>query len=331
MPAEWERHERLWIGFPWDSREWPSGLNEAQREIAAFANAIHDDGRGEKVYLIAGDETSLKCAEAMADKGIVVQQRKIGDIWLRDTGCISVTDGTQRRAQNFRFNGWGGKYLMDGDQHIGRILAEEAGLQVADCDWILEGGAIDVDGNGLAVATQQCLLNPDRNPEMTQADLESALRRDLGVENLLWLGNGLIGDHTDGHVDNLARFVAPGHLLLPVASSDDDPNAGIYADAMTRANEFSANTRMKISTLPSPGRVLTNGEITPASYMNFCIGNRAVIIPAFGVPQDEAARQTLAAYFPDRKTISLPSNTLLHGGGSFHCCSQQVTVASRAV
>lgn len=326
MSAEWAPHEKIWIGFPWDRREWPRDMEGAQREIAAFANAVHGSG-GEAVTMVAGDAEAAGRARQLCDDGVTVEQRTIGDIWLRDTGCITVRDGSERRARDFRFNGWGGKYLMEGDQDIGRQLAIDAGLPVTQCDWILEGGAIDVDGEGLAVTTEQCLLNTNRNPGMTREDVEAALRRDLGIERLLWLGNGLTGDHTDGHVDNLARFVAPGHLLLPHADDVSDPNHAVFADALKRAQAFD----VQISTMPSPGPIDIDGEIAPASYMNFCIANNVVIMPVFGCPHDDNAATKLAEHFPNRRVIALPSNALLLGGGSFHCCSQQVAVSQSKV
>ena len=159
-----------------------------------------------------------------------IVEEPFGDIWLRDTGPIMLKQGDARRAARFRFNGWGGKYELEGDEGIGVRLAASAGLDADAHDWILEGGAIDVDGTGLAVTTEQCLLNPNRNPGLTRAEIEGRLGRDLGIERLLWLGDGLLNDHTDGHVDNLARFVAEGVLAIP-APAADDPNAAVYDDA----------------------------------------------------------------------------------------------------
>jgi len=320
MPPEWAAHERVWIGFPWDIREWPVGLDEAQAEIAAFANTVYDGGDGEAVSIITGSAEAASRAGTLVDSGINVQHHQIGDCWLRDTGCIITTDGVQREARNFSFNGWGGKYQMAGDQTIGRKLAEGADISVSDCNWILEGGAIDVDGDGLAVTTEQCLLNPNRNPDMSRSDIETALRRDLGIERLLWLGKGLAGDHTDGHVDNLARFVAPGHIAIPGAANADDPNAAAYNNATARATAFG----LKVSAIPSPGQFMLDGKAAPASYLNFLVANNIVAVPAFGLPSDETACAAIDTLFPNRRSISLPSSALLQGGGSFHCISQQI-------
>jgi agmatine deiminase len=320
MLPEWAPHERVWIGFPSDPVAWGEPLAEAQRQIAAFANAVHDGSKGELVHLIAkGAEASAR-ARDLCDAGVIVEDRLIGDIWLRDTGCILAGSGSERIAHNFSFNGWGNRFDYEGDQTIGRELAEAADFPVTDCDWVLEGGSIDVDGEGLAVTTVDCLLNPNRNPHLDRLAIEARLVRDLGIERLLWLGDGLANDHTDGHVDNLARFVSPNHLVLPEARDADDPNAAVYIDARRRAEAFGCN----VTALPSVGRFEQDGEAVPASYMNFYIGNSAVVIPIYGSRYDEVALAELEPLFPGRKIVGLRADAVLTGGGSFHCSSQQV-------
>jgi len=209
---------------------------------------------------------------------------------------------------------------MDGDRTIGAELAMAAGLPVAQADWILEGGAVDGDGTGLVATTAQCLLNPNRNPQLSRGEIEARLDRDLGFSRVLWLGDGLINDHTDGHVDNLARFVAPGVLALPRATGPDDPNAAIYADARARAEALGVIVRE----VPSPGRIERSGRIEPASYMNFTITSHLVVVPLFGSPHDADGLAAVAALFPDRDCIGLPGDAVLAGGGGFHCASQQM-------
>lgn len=320
MSAEWAPHERVWIGFPSFADYWGEPLAEAQRQIAAFANAVHDGGAGETVHLIAGNADAAALARDLVADGVNVEQRVIGDIWLRDTGCIIVKDGPQRVARNFGFNGWGARYNYPGDQSIGDELAHAAGLSTLDCDWILEGGSIDVDGEGFAVTTIDCLLNPNRNALMDKAQIEVRLRNDLGIDRLLWLGDGLGNDHTDGHVDNLARFVGVNHLVIPEARDADDPNAAVYADAHKRAQAFGC----EVTALPSVGRFEQDGEAVPASYINFYIGNSSVVVPTYGSRHDDDALAELALLFPDRKIVGLPADAVLTGGGSFHCSSQQV-------
>ena len=321
MPAEWAPHAAVWIGFPHLDDEWAGQIDAARADVAAFANVVHDGGRGEEVRLVVNDERQAQIAATLVYPAVRILVQPLGDIWLRDTGPIIVGTGLKRRARNFRFNWWGEKFVMPGDQEVGAALATESGLPVDEQDWVLEGGGIDVDGTGLCVTTEECLLNINRNPSLTRADIEVRLHQSLGIDRLLWLGKGLVGDHTDGHVDNLARFVGEGRLALPVAAGSDDPNADIYEDARVRAAAFGG---IEIVDLPSPGRIEMDGEIVAASYMNFYIGNTVVVVPTYGVANDAAAVEALAALFPDRRSVGVPARGIIAGGGSFHCSSQQV-------
>jgi agmatine deiminase len=318
MPPEWAPQEWIWIGFPHDPVEWPGFLERAQDQIAAFANAVAESGQ--EVRLIVRDAGNAARARSLCTAAVKLEQRRYGDIWLRDTGPLVIQRDGQRFAKRFGFNGWGGKYQMEGDQEIGAELAVSAGLPVETADWILEGGALDSDGTGLVTTTEQCLLNPNRNPKLSRADLEARLARDLGFDRVLWLGEGLINDHTDGHVDNLARFVAPGVLALPRPSGADDPNATIYADAKARAESFG----LSVSEVPSPGRVESDGRIEPASYMNFCITSNLVVVPTYGTHHDDEGVTAVAELFPDREVVGILADAVLAGGGSFHCASQQM-------
>jgi len=315
---EWAPHQAVWIGFPSDPELWLGDLKLAEQEVAAFAEAVHADGKGEKVCLVAAHEGAAESARKLAPFAEVVVEN-FGDIWLRDTGPIVLGSGRQRRAQGFGFNGWGGKYDLEGDPDIGERLAARAGLRFAKSDWVLEGGAIDGDGSGTAITTEQCLLNPNRNT-LTRQEIEERLERDLGFERVIWLGSGLLNDHTDGHVDNLARFVAPGRVAIPTPAKDD-PNESVYKDAA----RVLRTTKLDLATLPSPGRITDeDGEVIPASYMNFYIGNAAVVVPQYGAPNDKAAVEVVQALFPDRVAVGLRADHILTGGGSFHCISQQV-------
>ena len=242
LPPEWHPQDWLWIGFPHDAEEWPGFLEAAQRQIAAFASAVAESGQ--EVRLLVRDEQNEAAARRLVSSKVKFERRAYGDIWLRDTGPLVLLNGAgDRIARRFGFNGWGGKYLMAGDEAIGAELARDAGLEIATANWVLEGGAIDGDGTGLVVTTQQCLLNPNRNPGLSRGEIEARLASDLGFDRVLWLGDGLINDHTDGHVDNFARFAAPGVLALPLPSRKDDPNAAIYADARARARAFGVSVR----------------------------------------------------------------------------------------
>ena len=316
--AEWAPHAAVWIGFPSAADLWEDDLAPAQAEVAAFANAVHAGGAGEAVWLVAADETAAAEARRLTpDARVIVEP--FGDIWLRDTAAIILGSGPDRRGIDFGFNGWGGKYDLPGDDTIGQRLAADAAIPCTRSDWILEGGAIDGDGTGILLTTEQCLLNPNRNPGFGRQEVEARLKRDLGATRIVWLGDGLLNDHTDGHVDNLARFVAPNRVAVPEATADD-PNASAYADAA----EALLDADLEVVAIPSPGLVERGGEIVPASYMNFYIGNAAVIVPLYGAANDGAAVEAVQGLFPDRVAIGLRADHILTGGGSFHCISQQV-------
>jgi len=320
QPAEWAPHDRVWTAWPSAADLWLDDLAPAREEVADLVRAIDDEGRGEVVELLVnGDEAAASAHAALGHTRTRFHQVQFGDIWLRDTGPIFVREDKGLAARDFGFNGWGGKFDLPGDPQVAAFVAARAEVPAARCDWILEGGAIDTDGTGLVVTTEQCLLNPNRNPALTRADIEARLAADLGLDRVLWLGDGLAGDHTDGHVDNLARFVAPGILALPLASAADDPNAAVYADARARARAFG----LTIADIPSPGRVTTDGEVVAASYMNFYIANTVVVVPLYDRPNDAAAVNAVQDLFPTRRAIGLPAAHILTGGGSFHCITQQ--------
>ena len=322
MPPEWAPQDWLWIGFPHDVEEWPEVLPRAQEQIAAFANAVAESGQ--EVRLLVRDAANEARARQLVTGSVKLERRIYGDVWLRDTGPLVLCDGgSNRTARRFGFNGWGGKYLMDGDQTVGAELAEDAGLPLETADWILEGGAIDGDGTGLVVTTEQCLLNPNRNPQLSCNQIEERLKRDLGFIRVLWLGDGLINDHTDGHVDNLGRFIAANTLCLPRATGKGDPNAAIYADAKRRAE----GAGVTVNDIPSPGLVTSGDRAEPASYANFAITSHLVVVPTFGSPHDEEGVAAIAELFPDRATVGLPGDAVLAGGGGFHCASQQMPSA----
>ena len=323
QPAEWAPHDAVWIGFPSHAELWEDDLESARGEVIEFARAVHAGGRGEQVILVAASEEAADRARELAGDSADVIVEAFGDIWLRDTAPIVVRGDAGRAASDFGFNWWGGKYELPGDESVGARLAVRLGHPVRRYDWIFEGGAIDVDGTGLGVTTEQCLLNPNRNPDLDRAAIEARLAEGLGVERLLWLGDGLTNDHTDGHVDNLARFIAEGVIAIPDPAGDNDPNAAVYADARARAEAFG----LRVVGIPSPGAVEREDEIIPASYMNFYIGNATVVVPLYGAANDEAAVTALAALFPTRNVVGFRADHILTGGGSFHCISQQLPSA----
>lgn len=317
---EWAPHDAVWIGFPSHPELWQEDLASARIEVAAFAKAVHAEGKGEQVILVAADDASAAAAKLLVGNTAKIVVEPFGDIWLRDTAAIIGGDGT---AHDFQFNGWGGKYDLPGDDDVGARLAKRAKFPTEDHAWVLEGGAIDGDGTGLVVTTEQCLLNRNRNPQLSKADVEEMLLKDLGYTQVLWLGDGLLNDHTDGHVDNLARFIGENRLLIP-EGAENDPNWRIYQDAARRAEAAG----VEVVRFPSPGRVLNEDEeIIPASYMNFYIGNAAVVVPLYGQENDQAAIDALAELFPGREIVGQRADHILTGGGSFHCISQQIPTA----
>ena len=325
VPAEWSPHRAMWLGFPSHEDLWEENLLPAQDEVEALARALAGPG-GERVRLMAGTpEGDVEARRRLGGvAGVDIIAGRFGDVWLRDTGPIFLGPDA---AVAFRFNGWGGKYDLPHDDEVADQVAAAAGLDLVRSDAILEGGALDHDGEGTILTTRQCLLNPNRNPGWTEPAAEAVLARDLGARKVLWLGDGLQNDHTDGHVDNLARYAAPGVVLCPVAFGAGDPNGGVYDSAARALSGMTdaAGRPLRVIRIPSPGWIEVDGVGgAPASHMNFIIANRAVILPVYGegLPATLAA-QGLAEAFPGREIISLPSSALLSGGGSFHCISQQ--------
>jgi len=263
QPPEWGPHDAVWIGFPSAPDLWSAGYATAQQEVAAFAHAVHAGGKGETVRLVCATEAAADAARDLAGDSAEIIVAPFWDIWLRDTGPVIVSDAGSPLALDYRGNGWGGKYPSPLDDDLARLLCDDASLPRATRAWVLEGGAIDVDGAGLLVTTGQCLLNPNRNPAFSRRDIEERLCADLGLNQILWLGVGLVNDHTDGHVDNLARFVAPGVLALPEAFGDDDPNAAVFADAHARAKDCHHSVRRA-----APGCGWRSGSSQPYEFLH---------------------------------------------------------------
>lgn len=345
QPAEWVLHESVLVGWPSAADLWEDDLAPAQEEVGELVRAIllpdPDDEtgsvtRGERVDLVYCGEDARVAAEAfrlgLPDPSMLkLIEAPIGDVWLRDTGPIFAQAGGELVASGFRFNGWGGKYELPEDDRIADILAAKANVRLHRFDRLVaEGGALEPDGEGTLITTRQCLLNPNRNPGLTEKDVEAILRDAVGAEKVIWLDDGLVGDHTDGHVDNIARFIAPGKVVCMRPSGADDPNAEVL-NAIRRALENAtdaAGRRLEVITIPSPGLALLDGEPVPASHMNFYIANHSLVMPSYaGLTgrDDEAAealeileREVDRAHF-----YAVDSSALLSGGGSFHCISQQ--------
>lgn len=313
-PAEWAPQRALFTAFPSHGNLWEEDLAPAQAEVAAMVRQL---ARTVPVKLLADGAEAVAAAKAAVGDAAEIFDVQFGDIWLRDTGPIFTGPDT---AARFRFNGWGGKYDLPGDDTVGAHVAGLMSASVDRVDAILEGGAIEYDGQGLILTTEQCLLNPNRNPGWTKAEAERVLGAALGARRVLWLGDGLLNDHTDGHVDNLARFVAPGTVAIPEAWTADDPNAHVFADAADRLR----GGGLAVVGIPSVGAYGMDGELVPASHMNWIVANGQVVVPLYGGPSDEKALAAIRKCFPRHLVTGLPANHILTGGGSFHCITQQV-------
>ena len=326
VPGEWAPHSAMWLGFPSHGELWEDNLEPAQREVAALARALAGPG-GERVRLMVCGEDAAAAAQNLLQgaAGIEIVRGEFGDIWLRDTGPLFHFAGDQVKAAGFRFNGWGGKYVLEGDDTVGEQIAAATGVPLVRHDFVLEGGALDHDGSGSVLTTRQCLLNPNRNPGLSQAQVEATLASSLGVRRVLWLGDGLLNDHTDGHVDNLARFVAPGVVACPIAFGRKDPNAHVYDETARRLSEMTdaRGAPLQVMRIASPGFIEDeDGRPIPASHMNFVIANGAVVCPIYEEQAGAFALEALRSLFPEREVIGLPSRAILTGGGSFHCITQ---------
>ncbi len=326
VAAEWSPHRAMWLGFPSHADLWKDELGPAQAEVAALARALAGPGKERVRLMVCGDAAEAAARTLVEGAAVEIVRGAFGDIWLRDTGPIFVDCDGCFAAACFRFNGWGGKYVLEGDEQVAEQIAAAAGAPLNPEPFVLEGGAIDNDGLGTVLTTRQCLLNPNRNPGWTEVEAEAALARCLGARTVLWLGDGLTNDHTDGHVDNLARFVAPGVVACQVAWGPSDPNAAVY-DETARLLAGMRNARgaaLTVVRIASPGLIEgKGGKPAPASHMNFVIANGAVIGPVYEGRASSLALDTLQSLFPERAVIGLPSNALLSGGGSFHCITRE--------
>jgi agmatine deiminase len=327
FPAEWARHRAIWLGFPSHRDLWQDDLPAAQAEAAALARALAGPG-GERVRVFVADAAAVETARLLTngEPGVEVVRGFFGDVWLRDTGPIFLKNKGETVAAGFAFNGWGGKYVLPDDETVAEQLAAAAGAPLTRHPFVLEGGAVETDGFGTLLTTRQCVLNPNRNPDWDAAKAEMALGLALGLKTVLWLGDGLANDHTDGHVDNLARFVAPGVVACPIAFGPDDPNAAVYDDTARLLAGFkdARGVSLQVMRIPSPGRIENGeGEVVPASHMNFIVANEAVIAPVYEDRASAFALDALREAFPEREVIGLSSRALLTGGGSFHCITQQ--------
>jgi agmatine deiminase len=320
MPAEWTAHERCVMAWPVREAMWRGQFGTAKHDYARVAKAV---ARTEPVLMVAnvgaGDEATAACAGA----DVEVIEWPLDDSWSRDMGAVIVADGDRRAAVTFVFNSWGEKFVpYDQDARFAERMADRLGLERIDASpLVLEGGAITVDGSGTLVTTEQCLLNPNRNPTMTRHDIERALSLPLGVERIVWLPFGILeDDDTDGHVDNVAAFVGPGRVLAQTTADRDDPNH----DRLRRNVAVLRDAGLDVVELDVLPRATVDGEPVVVPPLNAYLANGSVVVP---VIDDASGSRALAIWqevFPDRDVIGVPGAALAYGGGGVHCITQQV-------
>jgi agmatine deiminase len=323
MPAEWARHERTLMAWPTRLELWGDQLEAAREDYAATANAI---AAFEPLTMVCASAAEAAQARAALTAAAEVVDLPIDDSWLRDNGPIFVADGDGRRAGvHFGFNAWGEKFApWDRDAAVGALLVEHVGDLCYEAPFVLEGGSIHVDGEGTLLTTEECLLHPNRNPGMTREEIEVGLRDHLGVETIVWLGQGLVEDRdTDGHVDMIAAFTRPGEVLLQAL----EPGAASHERmADNRARLVAAG--LEVIDFPILALVQVAGEEVAVSHLNFYLCNGAAIVPLAGLDTDAEALERIGAAYPGREIVGVPGRVIAYGGGGPHCITQQVPDSS---
>jgi agmatine deiminase len=333
MPAEWEPHRGTWLSWPHKEASWPGKFDPVP---AIFASMVRHLADHEEVHInVAGPAMEQEVRRLLADCGadsgnVYFHFIPTNDAWCRDHGPIFIhrqDDGHGSQAiVDWDFNAWGGKYPpYDLDDVVPTRVADELGVPAFHPGIVMEGGAIDVNGRGTLLTTESCLLNPNRNPQLERAEIERYLRSFLGVSHILWLGDGIAGDDTDGHVDDLTRFVDPATVVTVV---EDDPADENYEPLQANLERLRGMTDqdghpLRIVTVPMPRPLWHGGQRLPASYANFYIANGIVLLPTYDPGSDEQARAVLQSLFPDREVIGIDCTDLVWGLGAFHCVTQQ--------
>lgn len=334
QPGEWTEHSVCWVAWPYSEDAWFEYLDDAKVEFMALCRAItgidypNHSAPVEALEMLCNNLEVKKMAEKHL-QGLPIRFHIVpyGDIWLRDTAPIFVHDEQgELTSACFEFNGWGAKYVMPHDDGVSKAVAEIAGLPRLKSDLILEGGSVDVDGEGTCLTSRQCLLNQNRNPRLSQSEIEAEVAKKLGIKKFIWVDQGLLHDHTDGHIDTIARFLRPGAVVCMDPTSRQDPNYVAMKEiiAVLEQATDAKGRKLDVVKIPSPGEIRDHNQtIMPASYLNFYISNRTVVVPTYGSAQDAVAVAAIAAQFPTRKTIGLSAKAILTGGGAFHCITQQ--------
>jgi agmatine deiminase len=329
MPAEWERHERTLMAWPCRISSWLHTLDQGRAEFAAVANAI---AQFEPVTMICADDQQAAAARRVLSANVSVAVRPMDGSWLRDNGPLIVTDGITRRARHFRFNAWGERHASrDRDARLGRTLAEDLGIPADDVDVVLEGGAVAIDGAGLMVAPEGCVMHPSRNWYLSREIVEARIAEALGLSRIIWLGQGLAEDSvrdpdriyygTDGHADLFFCFIGPGRALM-LKPEDGDPNAPHLA----ASKALLQRAGVEVVDFPYMSGFEDEGRWIIAPYMNFYFCNGAAIVPVAGAEpgKDQEAVAFLAKLFPERQIVPVAMRAAPRQGGAIHCMTQQV-------
>ncbi len=329
MPAEWERHDATWVSWPKDPNTFPAPLLPKVEE--AYVRMVEALGAAEEVRVLVDDRKTEARVAAMLKHGEDVSFHRIRtvDVWTRDYLPTYVrSEGVA--LVKWDFNAWGRKYddLLP-DDGAGTRVAESTGLKVFRPRVVLEGGSIDSDGEGTVLTTEQCLLNPNRNPTLTRRDVEEVLRGYLGAKRVVWLRRGIEGDDTDGHVDDIARFVGPRTVAAAVEAKESDPNHAALSENLSALREArgAGGRGFEVVEIPMPPMVESGDGRLPASHLNFYVGNRSVVVPTFGGRSDRAALKALEGAFPTREVVGIDCRALVYGLGTLHCVTQQAPSA----
>jgi len=333
LPAEWESHEATWLAWPHNAETWPGLLEPVQETYLEMIRALIP---AERVYLIAKDCAAAdEIHERLRRANLISPNLKVvtipnDDAWLRDSGPIFMlrrSTGTPARvAHDFTFNSWGKKYgPWDKDDVIPEAACRLTDTPFETHDFVLEGGSLDTDGQDTLLTTEQCLLHPNRNASLSRPEIEARLSQWLGVRKIIWLGEGLEGDDTDGHVDDLTRFLSPGVVATVIESDSQDPNHAPLADNLHRLSlaKDSCGRALQVIQIPMPPRADGPHHRNPASHANFYIGNSAVLVPTFASPTDKVVLDLLRPHFPGRKVHGIDCRALVGGLGAIHCITQQ--------
>lgn len=330
MPAEWNAHAATWTSWPSDDSLWEGELEGVRREMAAMVELLarHEDVVINVQDAEAEDDARARLRAFGADMTRVRFHRiPLDDAWFRDNGPIFVVNGAGRVAATaWRFNAWGGKYEHEQDDRAPEAVVATLRMRCFAFPYVMEGGAVEVNDEGVLLTTRTCLLAPTRNPELSQDDTEALLRAGLGVRHVVWLEEGLEGDHTDGHVDTIVRFAGDRTIVASVAEDEDDANHEPMQRNLEilRALRTPDDAPYAIVELPLPReRVEYGGKRLPRTYANFYVANGVVIVPTYGDPNDGPALEILRPLFPDRQVVGSSAQALITGGGAFHCVTQQ--------